>query len=126
MTAVRAVAPCRACMCTMLCAVDPRALRPPLTYADKYASSARREVCCSPIGFVESPYKERFGTPRQAVVNTQVLGGDASEGAVVLTLDDAPALLQDLDGFSHLWIIAHMHLNTGWKARVRPPCAHQA
>lgn len=77
----------------------------------------------TPIGFIESPYKERFGTPRQAVVSKQVAGGSKSEGAIQLALDKAQrrSVLQDLEGFSHLWIIAFLHLNTGWKPLVRPP-----
>ena len=76
---------------------------------------------CSPIGFVESPYKERFGTPRQAVVTAQVAGGDTSDGALILTLENTRQMLQDLDGFSHLWVIARLHLNTGWKPLIKPP-----
>ena len=29
--------------------------------------------------------------------------------------------LQDLAGFSRIWILAWMHLNQGWKPRVVPP-----
>ena len=111
---------CSRCTVPRLC-IDPRSLRPPLTYSDDFRDAAKQDVVCSPIGFVESPYKERFGTPRQAVVTAHVAGGDASDGALVIALDQAPQLLQDLDGFSHLWIIANLHLNTGWKPQVRPP-----
>lgn len=29
--------------------------------------------------------------------------------------------LQDLSGFEMIWVISHMHLNKGWKGKVRPP-----
>ena len=54
-------------------------------------------------------------------MTANVVGGEASDGAVVLTIDDAARMLQDLDGFSHLWIIAHLHLNHGWRPLVQPP-----
>ena len=75
-----------------------------------------------PIGHVESPYKERFGTPRQAVVTNYTMGGVAQEGTIVLRRDfPYKEALRDLEGFSHLWIIWHAHLNHGWKAMVTPP-----
>ena len=110
----------RRCFC-VLCAVDPRSLRPPLEYTEGFAAAATQPLTLAPIGRISSVYKERFGTPRQPTVTANVVGGEASDGAVVLTIDDAARMLQDLDGFSHLWIIAHLHLNNGWKPLVQPP-----
>ena len=55
----------RRCLC-VLCAVDPRSLRPPLAYTDGFAAAATRPLTLSPIGRISSVYKERFGTPRCA------------------------------------------------------------
>ena len=59
--------------------VDPRSLRPPLTYAESFKASATSPVEMTPIGYCESPYKERFGTPRQSVVTAQTAGGSAAQ-----------------------------------------------
>ncbi|KAJ1459794.1 TsaA-like domain-containing protein, partial [Pelagophyceae sp. CCMP2097] len=75
-----------------------------------------------PVGWVESPYKERFGTPRQPVVTAVVSGGDEQLGAIVLAqglgLENS---LRDLAGFDYCWVVAHMHLNTGWRPLIQPP-----
>lgn len=74
------------------------------------------------IGVVRSPYKERFGTPRQANVVDGVLEGKAMQGELVLFdgrgFDRA---LMDLDGFDFCWVITYMHLNKGWNPKVVPP-----
>ena len=66
-----------------------------------------------------SQYKERFGTPRQPTVTVHVAGSGAQEGSICL----APGLglehaLCSLEGFDYCWVIAHMHVNTGWKPLV--------
>lgn len=101
--------------------VDPRSLRPPLQYSEQFKGEAMQPVQLTPIGYCESPYKERFGTPRQPVVTAQTSGAAARDGAIVLADFVPRETLQDLDGFTHLWVIAHLHLNTGWKPLVRPP-----
>ena len=71
-----------------------------------------------PIGYVESCFKERFGTPRQSGLV------DSSWGILrlrkELNLTDA---LTDLEGFSHIWLIFvfHENRNRGFNAKVRPP-----
>jgi tRNA-Thr(GGU) m(6)t(6)A37 methyltransferase TsaA len=71
-----------------------------------------------PIGFIESCFREKFGTPRQ--------------GALVPT---APARLRirpefipeqslvGLSEFSHVWLLFQFHLNTnkGFRSKVHPP-----
>lgn len=96
--------------------VDPRSLRPPLTYADQFKATATSPIQMQPIAVVESPYKERFGTPRQSVVTAQTAGASAQDGAILLASHIPRETLQDLDGFSHAWIIASLHLNTGCAA----------
>ena len=68
------------------------------------------------IGIVHSPYKERFATPRQPTQNEAVSG--RIEIYPGRNMDQA---LQDLDSFSHIWVIYWMHLNQGWNPTVLPP-----
>lgn len=102
------------------CTVDPRSLRPPLDY-----TSARKQetgaVQLTPIGWIASPYTERFGTPRQATVDTQVVGGKAQEGEIVLAPEFATHTLRGLEGFDMCWAICWLHLNTGWRPLIAPP-----
>lgn len=74
------------------------------------------------IGFVRSPYKERFGTPRQATVTAQTLE-DAAVDAVIELLPgmNFEQSVQDLAGFEYIWVIAWLHLNEDWKPTVIPP-----
>ena len=101
---------------TASAALDPRSLRPPLKYADAFKDMALSPIQMQPIGIVSSPYKERFGTPRQSVVTAQTAGASAQDGAILLADHISPETLKDLDGFSHIWIIASLHLNTGYAA----------
>lgn len=92
-------------------------------YADDVPSPV--SVTMEPIGIARTPYRERFGTPRQPqVVAGGVLGGAELEGTIVLTGldgDRARLSLRGLAGFTHIWAIYHCHLNTGWSALVQPP-----
>jgi tRNA-Thr(GGU) m(6)t(6)A37 methyltransferase TsaA len=72
-----------------------------------------------PIGIIESPYKEKFGIPRQA--------GLARSAHGLIRIADPKGLYRyafdGLEGFSHIWVIFIFHElgETPWKARVRPP-----
>lgn len=80
------------------------------------------EVTARVIGYVRSPYKERFGTPRQPVVTEQVLEDRAMDAEIELiaghNFDQA---LKDLDGFDYIWAVTWLHLNEHWKPTVIPP-----
>ncbi|MFN2309809.1 MAG: tRNA (N6-threonylcarbamoyladenosine(37)-N6)-methyltransferase TrmO [Gammaproteobacteria bacterium] len=72
----------------------------------------------SPIGLVHSPFKEKFGVPRQP--------GIASAARATLELlppYDREDALEGLSGFSHVWLVFVFHATAaqGWQARVRPP-----
>lgn len=76
------------------------------------------EYTFKPIGFIESCYQDKFGTPRQPGLNEQALSWLKIRG------DLQPELaLQDLDGFSHVWLIFVFHLNktSRYHAKVHPP-----
>ncbi len=70
-------------------------------------------IAFTPIGVVRSPYTDLDETPRQTV--------HAAE--VEARVDLAPAVhgaLRDLDGFSHLWLLVHLHAVDDWKPEIVP------
>ncbi len=77
-----------------------------------------KQYLISPIGRVVSPFRQKFGTPRQPGLVPEVQGW-----IELLAPYDQPAMLHGLAGFSHLWVIFHFHACApqGWRARVRPP-----
>jgi len=88
---------------------------PPLRdYATQF--EAPSSVSYAPIGVVRSPYVERHGTPRQATVNDPVMG-------VIALNPEFRGSLKSLDGFDYVWVLAHMHLQTGQLRRfqIKPP-----
>ncbi|MEC8192825.1 MAG: tRNA (N6-threonylcarbamoyladenosine(37)-N6)-methyltransferase TrmO [Myxococcota bacterium] len=79
-------------------------------------------VTMAPIGFVRSPYTERHGTPRQAVVRGGGGGGDPMVGAVEIDTERVPeTALRDIEGFDRIWLVTYLHLNPKWGPLVRPP-----
>jgi tRNA-Thr(GGU) m(6)t(6)A37 methyltransferase TsaA len=71
-----------------------------------------------PIGYIETPFKERFGTPRQPHLVP------ASWGVLKLRSElNLSEALEGLEGFSHIWLIFVFHQNTnkGIKAKIHPP-----
>lgn len=69
------------------------------------------------IGIVHSPYREKFGIPRQpglALIDAEI------ELLPPYAVADA---VSGLDGFSHLWLtfVFHAVAERGWKPLVRPP-----
>lgn len=69
------------------------------------------------IGLVRSPYREKFGIPRQPGLVDVECNLDLLPGF------DVPTMVDGLDGFSHLWLtfVFHACVEQGWKPRVRPP-----
>jgi tRNA-Thr(GGU) m(6)t(6)A37 methyltransferase TsaA len=61
------------------------------------------EIIYQPIGIVHSPFKDPEGTPIQSVVarNTE---------AVIEIFPEYVEGMNDLEGFSHLYILFHCHL----------------
>ncbi len=71
-----------------------------------------------PIGLIHSPFKEKFGIPRQP--------GLVPEIRATLELVppyNNPEAVAELEGYSHIWIqfVFHQILNQEWQPRVRPP-----
>ncbi|MEK2644311.1 tRNA (N6-threonylcarbamoyladenosine(37)-N6)-methyltransferase TrmO [Bdellovibrio sp. BCCA] len=76
------------------------------------------EFSFSAIGVVRTPFKDKFGVPRQP--------GLAAEAKGVIKLNPDPDLktaLKSLEEFSHLWIVFvfHEHGGKNWKPSIRPP-----
>jgi tRNA-Thr(GGU) m(6)t(6)A37 methyltransferase TsaA len=77
-----------------------------------------RGVTIEPIARVRSPFQERFGIPRQPGLAPSAIG----EVRLLAPFDDA-AMLEGLEGFSHVWLIFQFDRcrAQGWRPRVRPP-----
>jgi tRNA-Thr(GGU) m(6)t(6)A37 methyltransferase TsaA len=72
----------------------------------------------SPIGEIQSPFKEKFGIPRQPGLC------NAATGSIKLIGDcNNEMAVKDLTLHSHIWILFlfHQNLEQGWKSSVRPP-----
>ena len=65
------------------------------------------------IGYVNSAHTSLDGMPLQPGAD------DAGPARIVLT-EPHLGCLRDIDGFSHVWVIAHLHESVGWAATVDP------
>ncbi|MGE3261592.1 MAG: tRNA (N6-threonylcarbamoyladenosine(37)-N6)-methyltransferase TrmO [Bacteriovoracia bacterium] len=71
-----------------------------------------------PIGFVSTCFKEKFGTPRQSLLVSE------AKGILKLNPDPLyPDALNQLEGFSHVWLVFvfHQHLGQAWRPKISPP-----
>ena len=66
-----------------------------------------------PIGVIHTPFKEPKGTPIQPGRS------DGARGTVEV-YQQYEMGLKDLDGFSHITLLYHFHLSTGFKLMVTP------
>lgn len=69
------------------------------------------------IGWVESPFKDRFAVPRQP-------GLAPVKGVIHLhDREDLRLAIKDLSQFSHIWVlfVFHEHGSHAWKPSIRPP-----
>jgi tRNA-Thr(GGU) m(6)t(6)A37 methyltransferase TsaA len=71
------------------------------------------EITFTPIGLIHSPFHKLEEMPIQPA------GAFSIHGTIDL-YPDYIAGLQDLDGFSHIYVIYHLHKSNGWKPRVIP------
>lgn len=68
------------------------------------------------IGYIHSPYAQKFGIPRQAGLVP------AARARVFLEAEFAPLeALRGLADCSHIWLIWQAHAAEGWRPTVRPP-----
>jgi tRNA-Thr(GGU) m(6)t(6)A37 methyltransferase TsaA len=71
-----------------------------------------------PIGVIHSPFKDRTGIPRQAA-------GAPDVTAEIEIFDEYVEGLTDLDGFSHIVVIFHLHLVQKGSLKACPPWDHK-
>lgn len=71
-----------------------------------------------PIGILHSPFREKFGIPRQPGLTPHAI----STLELFAPFDTAECL-QGLEDFSHLWLsfVFHATAAQGWQPMVRPP-----
>ncbi len=70
------------------------------------------------IGFIQSPYKQKFAIPRQPGLIPE------ASGRLILTAPYADeAIVRGIEAFSHLWLVFVFHetADKGWSPLVRPP-----
>lgn len=70
------------------------------------------------IGYIRSPYKEKFGIPRQA----GLVPGAQATLELVPPYNRAEAVV-GLEGYSHIWLhfVFHQAIRDQWQPMVRPP-----
>ena len=75
-------------------------------------------IPCRPIGIIRSPFREKFGIPRQPG-----LAPAARATLEPVPPYDRPEAFEGLDDFSHIWVLFHFHATARetWKPTVRPP-----
>lgn len=80
------------------------------------ASPSVSSLTLTPIGVVRSPHFERRHAPRQATLEPD------TRGTIELFSDHGfENALNDIDTWTHLWVVFWFHLNAGWRPMVRPP-----
>lgn len=65
------------------------------------------------IGTVSSPHASLDGMPLQPLA-------DAGPPSRIVLSEPHHACLEDLEGFSHVWVVSHLHESVGWGATVDP------
>ncbi|MCB2229803.1 tRNA (N6-threonylcarbamoyladenosine(37)-N6)-methyltransferase TrmO [bacterium] len=71
------------------------------------------DVVLKPIGVIHTPFTDQKGMPIQP-------SGGAGVKGVVEVYEEYVAGLQDLDGFSHIILLYHLHKSDGFKLHVIP------
>ncbi len=70
-----------------------------------------------PIGFVHTPYKRFYDTPRQPGVD-QIIDDSRVE---LLPGRNYEQALHDLEGCERIWLVVYFHGSGAWKPKVLPP-----
>jgi len=75
------------------------------------------EITIHPIGYIETPFKQKFGIPRQPNLAN-------AKGVIELVADITdPNVFKGLEGYSHVWLLFQFHatVKAGWQATVKAP-----
>lgn len=70
-------------------------------------------ICFTPIGIIHTPFQEMAGMPIQAIAGKGIAGYIELDARFVEGL-------QDVEGFSHLILVFHLHQMTHYKLTVTP------
>ena len=72
----------------------------------------------TPIATIHSPFKQKFGTPRQSGLNPSAQAEVSLDKSIV-----PEGSLEDLEGFSHIWLIFLFHKNSSrsLNGKISPP-----
>lgn len=94
----------------------------------KTTPDLRWDMCA--VGVAESPYNEKFGIPRQATISAKIKADDdttgtSSDGRIVM-FQGFEDCIAEIDGFDYIWVLSLMHLNSGFKKKIRPMPASYA
>lgn len=96
--------------------------KPEQDHTSEHADAHRQQFCFTPIGVLRSPYTERFGTPRQPPITSQVKGEAMLPARIELLPDRGlEAGLAGLADFDRIWCLFVFHLNRGFGMTVRSP-----
>lgn len=76
-------------------------------------STPAKDIAYRPIGILRSPFRDIAGMPIQPV------GALGVAGHVEVHADFVPGLA-DLEGFSHVFLLYHLHRVTGFDLMVKP------
>ena len=71
------------------------------------------QIKYKPIGIIRSPFKEPQGTPIQPSAGRDIEG-------IVEIFPEYVKGLEDLEGFSHIILIYHLHLSKPYLLKVKP------
>jgi len=69
-----------------------------------------------PIGLIRSPYIKRFGTPKQATIEKNGM----KEFGTIEIFPEYRQCMDQLERFDLIWAITLMHLNSGFKSKIKP------
>lgn len=71
-----------------------------------------------PIGYIHSPFKQKFGIPRQSGLVPEVRAS-----LRLVPPYNNPDAVSELAGYSHIWLqfVFHQAIREHWQPRVRPP-----
>lgn len=70
-------------------------------------------ISLTPIGVIHTPFVDTVGMPLQTVSAKGVLG-------TIELFPDFVGGVQDLDGFSHLWLFSYLHQSAPYTLQVTP------
>ncbi|PIP90175.1 MAG: tRNA (N6-threonylcarbamoyladenosine(37)-N6)-methyltransferase TrmO [Bdellovibrionales bacterium CG12_big_fil_rev_8_21_14_0_65_38_15] len=70
----------------------------------------------TPIGIVRTPFKEKFGIPKQPH-----LANEVQATIEIATAICAPESFEQLEGFNFIWLLGCFHLAESKSTKVRPP-----